>query len=84
MKILKAIPKSKIPKRSGGGNRNSNREEYNAVVDRVIKLSIDNCIPIECADRHEVENAQMALRNRGVYTQRRGTTLYASKNASID
>lgn len=84
MKMLKAIPKSKIPKRSGGGAYLTHRDEYNAVVDRVTKLSIDNCIPIECADHHEVMNVAMALRNRGVYTQRRGTTLYASKSASID
>lgn len=78
MKILRAIPKSKIPPMTPGNGHDKNTRIYDAIAKRAKSLSAKSVLPIECESIDECFNLQHALRIRGCSSVRRRTTVYTS------
>lgn len=76
MKILRPIPTSKIPSRSGGGPNESSSHFYDQLASRVGKLSPNTALPIECESMDECINLHHALHWRGYKTVTRHHTVY--------
>lgn len=80
MKLLKPIPKSKIPTRSGGGFYRTNVEFYDTIATKVKRLSVNSALPVQCGDRRQMVNTMAALRDRGLSFSVRGLVLYVFKS----